>query len=99
MTCYLEFRWGDSVHQPSVEQMRQALAELDEIDPEHPDTWLTHGDTGWTLSAHEGGSLIWEKVEDVDSPPAPRHMNGVSRNRVLELWSKLAAGKVRPVAG
>lgn len=69
--------------------MKAILAELDVPDPEHPDTWLTH-ESGCSLSAHESGLLVWDNA----SGSPPRHMRGVSRARVLELWAKLAAGRI-----
>jgi hypothetical protein len=86
----VQTRWGGSIHCPSVEQMREALADLDGHDPEHPDTWLEHED-GWGLIAYESGLLVWEAVE---SRAPPRHMSDVARERVLELWSKLAEGRL-----
>lgn len=89
---HLNMRWGDVIEEPSVEQMRQALAELDVEDVEHPDTWLAH-ENGWSLSAFEAG-LLWQNLE-TDDPP--RHMDDVSRERVLELWLKLAEGKLAEI--
>ena len=42
MSYHVNRRWGDSDADPSVEQMRQALAELDIDDEEHPDVALIH---------------------------------------------------------
>jgi hypothetical protein len=89
---HLTTRWGDSVDEPSLEQMREALAELDVEDVEHPDTWLEH-ESGWSLSAFEVG-LLWQNIE-TDEPP--RHIKDVTRERVLELWLKLAEGKVAEI--
>jgi hypothetical protein len=86
-------RWGAAVSQPSVEQMRAALAELDAEDVEQPDTSLEH-ESGWGLSAFGSGALVWENVE---SDELPRHMKGLTRERVLELWLKLAAGKIAEI--
>jgi hypothetical protein len=72
-------------------------------DFEHPDVSLKH-ETEWCLSAFLSGLLIWENVGDVseDADPIPegelvRHMKGVSRQKVLELWLKLAAGDIPAV--
>lgn len=90
MTFFVETRWGGSEESPSVERMEAILAELDVVDPEHPDTWLTH-DSGWTLTAYESGLVILER--DDDGTP-PRHMRGLSRDQILGLWTKLAAGQL-----
>jgi len=38
--------------------------------------------------------LIWE---DLSAEGSPRHMRDVSRERVLELWQKLAKGDILAV--
>jgi hypothetical protein len=73
--------------------MRELLAELDSRDEEHPDTWLQH-ESGWCLSAHELGILVWENVEE--SKP-PRHLQDVPREKVLDLWIKLSQGRIAEV--
>lgn len=73
--------------------MRELLDSLDLVDIEHPDVCLTH-ESGWSLSAFPSGLLVWENVE---SDAAPRHMSGVSRERVLSLWLALAAGDIAQV--
>jgi hypothetical protein len=93
MAFHVQTRWGGSEKSPSEERMKAILSELDHSDPEHPDTWLTH-ESGWTLSAHESGLLIWENNES-DAPA--RHIRDVPRERVLGLWTKLAAGLVAEI--
>jgi hypothetical protein len=88
MTYYVESRWGGSEDEPSEERMRELLAELDENDPEHPDTWLTH-DSGWSLAVFETGLVVWEHLE---LPDPPRHLINVTREKALDLWLQLARG-------
>src|SRR5262249_36014174 len=83
-------RWGGSEPNPTVERLREILGQLDADDVEHPEVSLTH-ESEWCLGAYSGGLLIWENAEADDEP---RHMNGVPRERVLELWVKLSFGKV-----
>jgi hypothetical protein len=92
MSYHVNRRWGDSDDEPSVEQMREALAELDVEDVEHPDVALIH-ESGWCLGAYPSGLLIWEHLENGE----PRHMRGVSRERVLELWQRLSLGDLSSV--
>ena len=87
MTSELTFRWGRSDSEPTVDQMREALSELDAHDPEHGDAFLQH-ESGWCLSAYESGLLAWENVE---SGP-PRHMSDVPRAVALRLWIALSRG-------
>jgi len=89
MSYHVNRRWGDSDDDPSVEQMREALAELDVEDFEHPDVALIH-DSGWCLSAFPKGLFIWENLGGSE----PRHMREVPRKRVLELWLLLSSGDI-----
>jgi hypothetical protein len=93
MSYHVNRRWGDSDDDPPVERMREALAELDVQDIEHPDVALIH-ESGWCLGAYPSGLLIWE---DLSAEGSPRHMRDVSRERVLELWQKLAKGDILAV--
>ena len=96
MSFHVSTRWGGEELEPTEARMREILAELDAEDDEHPDVYLRH-ESGWCLSAY-GTLLIWENVnEGVDGEPQPRHMNEVSRGRVLELWLKLANGQVEEI--
>ena len=94
MSYHVNRRWGDADDDPPVERMREALAELDVEDVEHPDVALIH-ESGWCLGAYPSGLLIWEDLSADDG--APRHMRAVPRDRVLELWQKLAKGDIAAV--
>ena len=90
MSYYVVTRWGDSIDDPNEQQMRDVLRELDTEDEEHPDCWLTH-DSGWTLSVFEGGRVAF--TNDERGLPS-RHIPDVSREKVLQLWLRLAAGEL-----
>jgi hypothetical protein len=87
VTYQVNRRWGDSDDNPPVALMREALAELDIEDMEHPDVALIH-DSGWCLSAYPSGLLIWEHL----GGDQPKHMRNVPRERILELWLQLSKG-------
>lgn len=91
MSYFANDRWGASEPEPTRDRMREILAELDLDDDEHPDASLSH-ESGWTLSAFGSGLVIWQNVESRDAKP--RHIRGVSRERVLELWLRLANGEL-----
>ena len=93
MSYHVSRRWGDCNNDPSVEQMREVLAELDVEDDEHPDVALVH-ESGWCLGAYPSGLLVWEYLGNAYEP---RHMRGVPRDRVLELWKRLAKGEISAV--
>jgi hypothetical protein len=94
MSYHVSRRWGGSDGNATLEQMREALAELDVEDIEHCDVSLTH-ETGWCLEAYYTGLLIWEHLGGGE----PRHMRGISRDRVLELWQRLAVGDFATIEG
>ena len=92
MAFHLTTRWGGDEREPTIDRMREVLAQLDVEDDEHPDVALTH-ESEWCLGAFPSGLLVWENLESGE----PRHMNAVSRERVLELWLKLSEGHVSDV--
>ena len=83
----LQTRWGGGQENPTIEEMRAALAELDTPDIEHPSTWLADED-GWTVDVYESGLVIFShQVEDISE------RRGVSRDEALDLWLLLQEGK------
>ena len=92
MSFYVTDRWGGSDENPSIEQMKKILESLDINDDEHPDVSLEH-DSGWCLSAFPSGLVIWEHLELRN----PKHMRGVLRNKVLEMWIKLSHGEIESI--
>src|SRR3954465_3384405 len=93
MNYHVNTRRNGSEPMPSVDRMREVLAELDTgDDDEHPSVSLSH-ESEWTLSAFPDGLVIWGNVkEDV-----ARHMLHVSRKKVLELWTKLAEAQIEAI--
>ena len=92
MSYHVNRRWGDIDDNPAVEKMREALAELDVEDVEHPDVTLIH-ESGWCLGAYRNGLLIFENLEAGE----PRHMRGISREHVIELWQRLSRGELSAI--
>lgn len=83
----LQFRWGDSQENPTIEEMRAALAELDTPDLEHPSTGLSDDD-GWTVDVYESSLVMFgHQFEDICE------RRGVTRDEALELWLLLQQGK------
>jgi hypothetical protein len=83
----LQFRWGSSQENPTIEEMRVALAELDTSDMEHPSTWLSDDD-GWTVDVYETGLVMFgHRFENICE------RGGVTRDEALELWLLLQEGK------
>ena len=90
-TC-LTRRWGDTHDDPTDQQMRDALNELDTPDPEHPDCWLTD-DSTWSIAAFASGLVILEGVAGDET----WHLKGQSKDQVLELWRLLQAGDLAEI--
>lgn len=87
MDTGLETRWGGGPENPTIEEMRAALAELDTPDMEHPSTWLSDDD-GWTVDVYECGLVIFShQSEEICQ------RRGVSRSEALELWLLLQQAK------
>ena len=87
MDTGLVTRWREGQDNPTVDELRAALAELDASDIEHPSTWLSDDD-GWTIDVYESGLVIFShRGED------KCERRGVSREDALELWLLLQQGK------
>ena len=83
----LETRWGGGPENPTVEEMRAALAELDIPDMEHPSAWLVDDDE-WIVDVYASGLVIFShQSEEICK------RRGVSREEALELWLLLQKGR------
>ena len=78
---------GDSAKSPSLDTMRTFLDGLDPEDEEHGAAWLTD-DEGNSLEYGLGGNLCFSRADQL------RHLPHVSKERVIELWLKLASGRL-----
>src|SRR3954453_22683172 len=75
----------ETVSGPTV--VAELVAELDhDDDAEHPDIAIAH-ESGWSLSALTGGLVVWENVDEGE----PRHMAGLSRDQVRNLFDAVVA--------
>ena len=52
---------------------------------------VIHDDTGWCMSAHRDGRLVFEHLGGKGDP---RHMIPVPKKRVIELWKRLIDGDI-----
>lgn len=95
MSFHVTDRYGqDEDEDVCPARMRELLVSLGAPDDdEHADVSLTH-ESEWSLGVFPGGLVVWENVAgDGD----PKHMVGVSLERTLGLWQKLAAGQITEV--
>ena len=91
MSYHITHLWGHMDDEPPLDSLSALYDELEHDDGEHTSVSLTH-DSEWDLNAYSDGSLVWENLEA--KVREPRHMEGVPREKVLELWRKLAHGKI-----
>jgi hypothetical protein len=86
--------WGESIDLPTVKEMQKFLDKLDIDDEEHCEVWLDNSTYGWTLSCFPSNRVVFLSNEDKEETVAPRHLKDVSREKMLNLWQKLASGKI-----
>lgn len=80
MSTFLERRWGGGGKNPSIDELRSALAELTTPDPEHPDTWL-EDDKGWVVIVDETGTVVLADARDEVC-----RRESVTPPEALQLW-------------
>lgn len=81
---------GSGTDNPPLEDLEALYDELLSADREHGDVYVVHEDSGWSMSAHRDGRLVLEHLKD----GGERHMIPVPKERVIELWRRLAAGDI-----
>jgi hypothetical protein len=79
---------GSGEEDPPLEGLSALYDELLTADQEHGDVSVVIDDTGWSISAHRDGRLVFENVDT----GGERHMIPVPKEQVLALWLKLIAG-------
>lgn len=94
MSFFVHHRFhGDDERDPSPAIFPLLLDELDEDpdDEEHLSVGVIH-ESEWGLSFYRGGYVAFENVEDEDA--APRHMQGISREKAIEMMVLLSKGEL-----
>ncbi|WP_437950331.1 hypothetical protein WME98_05565 [Sorangium sp. So ce296] len=81
---------GSGDENPPLESLSDLYDELASADREHGDVAVIHDDSGWSMSAHRDGRLIFEHL----GRGGERHMIAVPKARVLELWKRLIEGDI-----
>lgn len=89
---------GVSEISPPAARLRELIELLDDaayLEHDHPDLSLVHDPSGWSLTLHPNGTVVWENL---DAPAdAQRILSGVSRNRAYELWLLLSHGEIERI--
>jgi hypothetical protein len=81
---------GSGEENPPVERLPGLYDELATADVEHGDVALVHDDSGWCISAHRDGRVVFEHLRN----GGERHMFPVSKERVIDLWQRLVSGDI-----
>jgi hypothetical protein len=81
---------GSGTEDPPIESLDALYDELLAADREHGDVSVIHEETGWCMSAHRDGRVVFEHLGE----GSERHMIPVPKERVIELWMRLTAGDI-----
>lgn len=81
---------GSGEDDPGLEALPALYDELQSADREHGDVAVVHEETGWSISAHRDGRVVFEQL----GAGGERHMIPVPKSRVIELWSRLIDGDI-----
>ena len=91
MTFSIVHRDGGFEDEASVNMFSSLYDERFIEDDEHISVSVGH-ESEWYLSLYPDGTLIWENVADrIDQP---RHMKNMPKEKVIDLWTKLANGEI-----
>lgn len=87
--------YGISEINPSTPRLKEIIKSVQQADEaDYPDVSLIH-DSGWTLTYSASKVLLWENL---DRPgKRQRFLRDMEPDRVLELWCKLAEGKIEEI--
>jgi hypothetical protein len=81
---------GSGSDNPPLESLPTLYEELSLADQEHGDVSVIDDQSGWCMSAHRDGRLVFVNF----GQGGARHMMAVPKDRVLELWLRLIRGDI-----
>lgn len=95
MSFFIYHRYGASERDPAPSIFPALLDELEDRpdDEEHTSVSVIH-ETEWALGFYRGGYVTFENVE---GDGEPRHMQGISREKAIELMQALSQGDLLAV--
>ena len=94
MTLTAVYPFGEMKEISELSKLENLYAEKDKGDGEHFGISLTD-ENEWCLTLLPRNSIIWENLEDRANKP--RHLKSVSKEKVIELWTKLFDGKIEEI--
>lgn len=83
---------GSGEDDPPVENLSGLYDELELSGIVEGNVAVIHDDTGWCMSAHRDGRLVFENLESRGE--CALHMMPVLKERVMELWQRLIDGDI-----
>ncbi|WP_159400311.1 hypothetical protein [Streptomyces sp. XY431] len=84
---------GGEMEEGNESMIPRLLEELDgPRDDEHPDVSVCDDESAWSVSAFQGGSLVFENLDSSDF--TPRHMPDVPRPEMARVMTLLAQGNL-----
>ncbi|MGA7730062.1 MAG: hypothetical protein WCD37_02190 [Chloroflexia bacterium] len=103
MDTILQTRTGDTIHNPTPEQMRESLAHLNPTGSGAYDTWLSAniGGNDWFVTALEDGSATLTIVDYASGTGEYKvySLPNASRAHILEVWQELQRGDAEAIMG
>ena len=103
MDSILQTRNGDTIHNPTTEQMREALNELIPGTSSGYETWLSTkiGGNDWFITALEDGSATLTIVDYATGTGEYKvySLPNASRAHILDVWQELQRGDVDTIMG
>jgi hypothetical protein len=103
MDTILQTRTGDTIHNPTADDMRQALSQLNSSNPDVQETWLsaTVGGNDWIATASNDSSLTLTIVDYSSGTGEYKvySLPNVSRAHILEVWQELQRGDTDLILG
>jgi hypothetical protein len=81
---------GSGNDNPSPESLPRLYDELSNSDQEHGDVSVIDDQSGWCMSAHRDGRLVFTNL----GRGGACHMVNVPKGRVLQLWLRLFDGDI-----
>lgn len=91
MSFHTTDRDGITELNPPEQKLREILRTLNDDREDHAEVWLTHSESGWTLTAFSTGVLHFHN-DLLDEPL--RQLIGIDFKKALELWQALAQGRI-----
>src|SRR5688572_14247475 len=82
---------GSGEDNPPLDNLSSLYDELIYADSEHGDVSVINDDSGWCMSAHRDGRVVFGRLADRESE---QHMISIPKGKVIVMWKKLIAGDI-----